>query len=49
MLLPLKNITFDKLLGKLYTDNNITVTVARLDKIHEEVSGNKLFKLHYFI
>lgn len=49
MLIPLNNITFDILKGKLYTDNNISVTVARLDKIHEDVSGNKLFKLHYFV
>ena len=49
MLLPLTNITFDTLHGKIYTDKNITVTVARLDKIHSDVSGNKLFKLHYFV
>lgn len=49
MLLPLNNITLDTLHGKLYTKNNITVTIARLDKIHSDVSGNKLFKLHYFI
>ena len=49
MLLPLTNITFDTLYGKIYTDKNITVTVARLDKIHSDVSGNKLFKLHYFV
>ncbi len=49
MLLPLDNITLDTLHGKFYTDKNITVTVARLDKIHSEVSGNKLFKLHYFV
>ena len=49
MLLPLTNITFDTLHGKIYTDKNITVTVARLDKIHSDVSGNKLFKLHYFL
>ena len=49
MYLPLHNITFDILKGKLYTDNNIKVTIARLDKIHADVSGNKLFKLHYFV
>lgn len=27
----------------------ITLSVARLDKIHPEVSGNKLFKLYYFV
>ncbi len=49
MLLPLHNITFDTLEGKLYTQNDTSVTIARLDKIHEDVSGNKLFKLHYFV
>lgn len=29
--------------------NNITIKVARLDLIHPIVSGNKLFKLFYFI
>jgi len=49
MFIPLNNIFFDKLRGKIYNDNNITVTIARLDKIHPDVSGNKLFKLHYFV
>ena len=28
---------------------DIIVSVLRLDEIHKEVSGNKIFKLHYFI
>jgi len=28
---------------------DITLSVARLDKLHPIVSGNKLFKLHYFL
>lgn len=42
-------LEFNELKGKLFTDRNISVSVARLDKIHPIVSGNKLFKLHYFL
>lgn len=49
MHLPIQNISFDKLNSPLLTDKNITLAVARLDKIHPDVSGNKLFKLHYFV
>ena len=41
----LENCTVDK----LFSENNISLSVLRLDKIHPVVSGNKLFKLHYFI
>lgn len=33
----------------LTEEKNVTISVLRLDKIHPVVSGNKLFKLHYFI
>ncbi len=49
MHLPLNDITFDEIKADFLADNNITLTVLRLDKIHKEVSGNKLFKLHYYI
>jgi 1-aminocyclopropane-1-carboxylate deaminase len=49
MYLPITNISFDKLNTAYLREKGISVTVARLDKIHEQVSGNKLFKLHYFI
>lgn len=49
MTIDLRNITFDDITNEDCTAHNITLTVARLDKIHEEVSGNKLFKLHYFV
>ncbi len=42
-------ISFDRLLTRRYTETDIRLTIARLDKIHPEVSGNKLFKLHYFV
>ena len=33
----------------LFTEKQVSVSVLRLDKIHPLVSGNKLFKLHYFL
>ena len=38
---PLNNVVFDK--------HNISVSMLRLDTIHPVVSGNKIFKLHYFL
>ncbi len=38
---PLNNLLFNK--------RNVTVSMLRLDKIHPIVSGNKIFKLHYFL
>ncbi|MEO7523278.1 MAG: pyridoxal-phosphate dependent enzyme [Ferruginibacter sp.] len=32
-----------------YTAKNIKLIVARLDMVHPVISGNKLFKLHYFL
>jgi 1-aminocyclopropane-1-carboxylate deaminase len=45
----LKNISFDHLSSPFLQEKEVEVIVARLDKIHDDVSGNKLFKLHYFI
>jgi 1-aminocyclopropane-1-carboxylate deaminase len=44
-----QNITIDVLEDDLFRQNQITVSVLRLDKIHPIISGNKLFKLHYFL
>jgi 1-aminocyclopropane-1-carboxylate deaminase len=49
MFLPLDNITIDELKSDFLSDKEINVSVLRLDKIHPIVSGNKLFKLHYFV
>jgi 1-aminocyclopropane-1-carboxylate deaminase len=49
MFLPTDNISFDKLESNFLSKTGVSVTLLRLDKIHDEVSGNKLFKLHYFI
>ncbi len=47
--LNLQSISFDTVINEDTVKKNINLTVARLDKIHEDVSGNKIFKLHYFI
>jgi 1-aminocyclopropane-1-carboxylate deaminase len=49
LFLPINTISFDKLESDFLSEKGIYVTVVRLDKIHKEVSGNKLFKLHYFV
>lgn len=41
--------TIDVLQDDLFTGKKVTVAILRLDKIHAIVSGNKLFKLHYFL
>jgi 1-aminocyclopropane-1-carboxylate deaminase len=49
MHLPISNITLDKIESDLLSQKEITLSILRLDKIHTDVSGNKLFKLHFFI
>ena len=49
MLFDSSNISFDILEDNLFIQKQVTVTVLRLDKIHPVVSGNKLFKLQYFL
>lgn len=41
--------TTDVLQDDLFIAKNVSVAVLRLDKLHAIVSGNKLFKLHYFL
>ena len=43
------NILFESLENTLLDEKGVRLTIARLDKIHPIVSGNKLFKLYYFI
>jgi 1-aminocyclopropane-1-carboxylate deaminase len=45
----LNNISIDKLSLPLYTAKKIEVAVLRLDKIHPAISGNKWFKLRYYL
>ncbi len=49
MHLPIEDITLDKLTSKLLSEKAVDLSILRLDKIHEDVSGNKLFKLHFYI
>ena len=49
MLFDNSNITTDILLTGLLEAKQVSLSVLRLDKIHPVISGNKLFKLHYFL
>ena len=42
------NAPVDRINNDLFIQKKVSVEVLRLDKIHPVVSGNKLFKLHYF-
>ena len=53
-MLELKNIKkinceIDKLQNDLTKEKKVSVSMLRLDKIDREISGNKLFKLYYFL
>ena len=39
----------DQLHVEAYLSKGVKVSMLRLDKIHPEISGNKIFKLHYFL
>jgi len=43
------NAPIEELHDELLLQKKISLSVLRLDKIHPIVSGNKLFKLHYFV
>ena len=49
MLFPNSKIPIQKISDDLFDQKKVTVSVLRLDKLHEIVSGNKLFKLHHFL
>jgi 1-aminocyclopropane-1-carboxylate deaminase len=49
-LLPdLKKISLDHWNAVVFQKNDLQVDVLRLDKIHPEISGNKWFKLKYYL
>jgi len=49
-LLPgLRNISVDQWHHEIFRERNLRVDVLRLDKIHPEISGNKWFKLKYYL
>lgn len=41
-------ISVDKIRNTFISDQGVELCMLRLDKIHPIISGNKLFKLHYF-
>ncbi|MFI5134083.1 MAG: hypothetical protein ACHQEB_07095, partial [Chitinophagales bacterium] len=47
--LALHNISVDKIFSSLFSDKNVEISVLRLDKIHPVISGNKWFKLRYYL
>lgn len=49
MLFDISNAGIESLKDDLFDEKQVTVSILRLDKIHPVVSGNKLFKLHYFL
>jgi 1-aminocyclopropane-1-carboxylate deaminase/D-cysteine desulfhydrase-like pyridoxal-dependent ACC family enzyme len=49
MLFDISKAGIEELHDELFADKQVSVSVLRLDKIHPVVSGNKLFKLHYFL
>jgi 1-aminocyclopropane-1-carboxylate deaminase len=49
MLFNILNAPVEVLQNELFLQKKVSVSVLRLDKIHPVVSGNKLFKLHYFL
>jgi 1-aminocyclopropane-1-carboxylate deaminase/D-cysteine desulfhydrase-like pyridoxal-dependent ACC family enzyme len=49
MLLDISKAVIEELQDELFVQKQVTVSILRLDKIHPVVSGNKLFKLHYFL
>jgi 1-aminocyclopropane-1-carboxylate deaminase len=49
MLYQTNKISLDELNAPMLLDRQVRLMVLRLDKIHPVVSGNKIFKLHYFL
>jgi 1-aminocyclopropane-1-carboxylate deaminase/D-cysteine desulfhydrase-like pyridoxal-dependent ACC family enzyme len=49
MLFDISKADIQELQDDLFIQKQVSLSVLRLDKIHPLVSGNKLFKLHYFL
>lgn len=49
MLFDISKANIEEMHDELPDIKKVSVSVLRLDKIHPVVSGNKLFKLHYFL
>ncbi|MES1221761.1 MAG: pyridoxal-phosphate dependent enzyme, partial [Bacteroidota bacterium] len=48
-IINISDITTDKISLNLFSEKNVEASVLRLDKIHPEISGNKWFKLRYYL
>ena len=46
---PIKSYPVETIIKNENNKHNISIKIARLDLIHPIVSGNKLFKLYYFV
>lgn len=42
-------VDINEIYDDIWNRKNITVSLLRLDKIHPVISGNKIFKLYYFL
>lgn len=49
MLFPVSNIITENILTELFDQKQVSLSILRLDLIHSVVSGNKLFKLNFFL
>jgi len=49
MLFDISKADIEEIHDDLFVQKQVSVSVLRLDKIHPLVSGNKIFKLHYFL
>jgi 1-aminocyclopropane-1-carboxylate deaminase len=49
MLFDISKADIEELNDDLFLQKQVKVSVLRLDKIHPLISGNKIFKLHYFL
>lgn len=43
------DVDIDKIQNEHTIKNNVSLSILRLDKIHPGISGNKFFKLYYFL
>jgi len=49
MFFDISKANIEELQDDLFLQKQVKVSILRLDKIHPLVSGNKIFKLHYFL
>ena len=43
------NVDIEKIQNDHTKENNVSLSILRLDKIHPDIPGNKFFKLYYFL